>query len=109
MKKHKKAPQTLARTRGNDKRNRSPLKDTKEKTILKHFLKGESLNRFEAEQLGDHCLHSTISHFINNCGLPFHKKLEKVKSRFGNTCVTRYWLDELGIKKAKRYLKKKSI
>jgi len=109
MKKYKKAPQTLARTRGNDKQNRSPLKDTKEKTILKHFIKGLSLNRFEAERLGDHCLHSTISHFINDCGMPFHKKREKVKTRFGKTCVIRYWLDDLGMEKAKAHLKEKAL
>lgn len=35
--------------------------NTKEMSILEELRTGRSLNRFEAERLGDHCLHSTIS------------------------------------------------
>jgi len=34
---------------------------SKTMSILAYFLAGATLNRFEAEPLGDHCLNSTIS------------------------------------------------
>jgi hypothetical protein len=39
--------------------------------ILTHLLAGESLNRFEAERLGDHCLNSTVAVLANRYGLLF--------------------------------------
>ncbi len=37
-----------------------PIQGSKEFTIIQHLLLGNSLHRFEAEALGDHCLPSTI-------------------------------------------------
>jgi hypothetical protein len=52
-----------------------------------------SLNRFEAERLGDHCLNSTISTLTNFHGLNFERVKEKVPNRFGGqTTVVRYRL-----------------
>lgn len=59
--------------------------------ILSLFLTGASLNRFEAEHLGDHCLNSTISALANRHGLTFQRKQEKVPNRWGKPCrVVRY-------------------
>jgi len=66
---------------------------TKISRVLGHLLKGSSLNRFEAERLGDHCLHSTISSLANGYGLKFQRQLERVPNHWGEPCtVTRYTL-----------------
>lgn len=63
--------------------------------ILSHFYAGESLNRFEAERIGDHCLNSTVSTLANRHGLAFHRQRESVPNRFGGrTSVNRYRLAE---------------
>tara|TARA_B110000263_G_C15040557_1_gene388361 strand:- start:99 stop:416 length:318 start_codon:yes stop_codon:yes gene_type:complete len=71
---------------------------TKKFSIIRHFLKGLSLNRFEAEGLGDHCLNSTISTLVNILGLEVPRKWEIVPNRFGGTTrVKRYWLNQSDI------------
>ena len=70
--------------------NDAPSKITR---ILGHLLFTGSLNRFEAERLGDHCLHSTISKLANGYGLLFERQLERVPNHWGQPCtVTRYSL-----------------
>lgn len=54
--------------------------------ILAHLLAGESLNRFEAERLGDHCLHSTISSLAHDYGLAFQRQPERVPNHWGLPC-----------------------
>lgn len=62
----------------------------KESTILATMRAGRSLNRFEAEPLGDHCLHSTIA-TLRGKGHLFHDQWEDVPTRFGKTVrVKRY-------------------
>ena len=62
----------------------------KETTILQTLVGGRSLNRFEAEPLGDHCLHSTIA-TLRGKGYLFHDQWEDVPTRFGKTVrVKRY-------------------
>jgi len=71
---------------------------TKKFNIIQHFLKGLSLNRFEAEELGDHCLHSTVSTMVNKLGLEIPRKWEVVPNRFGGTTrVKRYWFSKSDI------------
>ena len=61
--------------------------------VLEHMLYDGSLIRFEAERLGDHCLHSTISSLANGYGLKFQRQLERVPNHWGEPCtVTRYTL-----------------
>ena len=50
---------------------------TKLASILGHFSEGGSLNRFEAERLGDHCLNSTVSILANVHQLTFAKTLRR--------------------------------
>ncbi len=57
--------------------------------ILTIMREGQSLNRFEAERLGDHCLHSTIA-TLRGKGYLFYDKWEWVPTRFGETHVKRY-------------------
>ncbi|OQR35397.1 hypothetical protein BWR15_14730 [Pseudomonas sp. T] len=73
--------------------------------ILKHFVDGGSLNRFEAERLGDHTLNSTIASLSGQYGLLFIRTRETVKNRFGSkTPVTRYRLPEHEMKRAAKLL-----
>lgn len=61
--------------------------------VLAHLLNVGPLNRFEAERIGDHCLHSTISDLAKGYGLKFKRTPEKVPSHWGRACaVTRYAL-----------------
>lgn len=61
--------------------------------ILEHLLNTGPLNRFEAERIGDHCLHSTISALANGYGLSFTRTPEKVPNHWGQPCdVIRYAL-----------------
>ena len=78
---------------------------TKKFNIIQHFLKGLSLNRFEAEVLGDHCLHSTVSTLVNNLGLEISRKWEAVPNRFGGTTrVKSYWFSESDIAAIRKLL-----
>jgi hypothetical protein len=66
---------------------------SKEFTIIQHLLLGNSLHRFEAEALGDHCLHSTISIIARKYNLVIPRKWVKVSTRFNiTTQVKSYWL-----------------
>ena len=72
-----------------------PHKDTKYYKIVEHFMSGKSLNRFEAEKLGDHCLNSTVYSLCQDYGLQIPRKYEKVTNRFGGTSkVKRYWFSK---------------
>lgn len=64
---------------------------TKEHTILTALLSG-SLNRFEAERIGDHALNSTVS-VLRRKGHRIVHRREQVPTRFGKqTTVNRYWI-----------------
>lgn len=64
--------------------------NTKEMSILEALRTGRSLNRFEAERLGDHCLHSTIS-TLRSKGYSFYDEWERVPTRFNKEArVKRY-------------------
>lgn len=61
--------------------------------ILAHLLTGASLNRFEAERIGDHCLPSTVAVLANQYRLAIKRQSERVPNRWGMPCtVTRYSL-----------------
>ncbi|WP_137804030.1 hypothetical protein [Pseudomonas sp. G(2018)] len=61
--------------------------------ILIHMAMGASLNRFEAEDLGDHCLNTTISVLGKRFGLIIERHYERVPNRWGKPCrVKRYSL-----------------
>lgn len=61
--------------------------------ILTLLLSGMSLNRFEAERYGDHCLPSTISELCNCHSLIIVRHSERVPNRWGKPClVKRYRL-----------------
>lgn len=82
-----------------DKKNTAPkdgIQNTKEKFTTKqdkilNVFRTRSLNRFEAEPFGDHCLHSTVA-TLKRLGFLFVTKWEEVPTRFGKSCrVKRYY------------------
>lgn len=74
--------------------NDSKTAHHKEYGQLLRFIDGVSMNRFEAERLGDHCLHTTVSDLQRRYGIRFCRKRERVPTRFGKpVTVCRYWLD----------------
>lgn len=68
---------------------------TKLAAMLREFLKGRNLNRFEAEFHHDHCLHSTVSTLQNDYGILIARRGETVPCLRGRSTVrcVRYWLD----------------
>lgn len=61
--------------------------------VLAYLLNAGPLNRFEAERIGDHCLHSTISSLAHGYGLTFKRTPERVPNHWGMPCdVIRYSL-----------------
>lgn len=85
---------------------------TKIARILAHLLNGASINRFEAELIGDHCLPSTISDLVHDHGLSLNRIQERVPNRWGTPCnVTRYSLPADQYKPARAvlvYLRRKT-
>lgn len=78
---------------------------TKIGRVLAYLLQDRSLNRFEAERLGDHCLHSTISSLTHSYGLKFARQSERVPNHWGLPClVTRYSLPATEYKRARNVL-----
>lgn len=68
---------------------------TKLATILREFLRGRNMNRFEAEAHNDHCLHSTVSTLQNGYGIKIERMFETVPCLRGRRQVRckRYWLN----------------
>lgn len=95
-------PEEQSRPRKADSSTAAPTKIAR---ILAHQLAGASINRFEAEDLGDHCLNSTIAKLANDYGLEFQRHPEKVPNRWGKPCqVTRYSLPASEHDKARKVL-----
>lgn len=67
---------------------------TKIQAILRLFLNGKSLNRFEAEAHHDHCLHTSVS-TLQGHGVAIARHWESVPCLNGRARVRckRYWLD----------------
>lgn len=75
--------------------------NTKLGRILHALAAGKSLNRFQAEHLGDHCLHSTVSAIERRYGLRVDRREETVPGYAGHrTRVMRYQLDSENRKRA---------
>ena len=79
---------------GSGKSQRVQIKSGTQKYNILTFMRGgNSLNRFEAYEIGCSCLNSFISATSDSHGFEFPRKLEKVPNRFGSeTSVMRYWL-----------------
>ncbi|HMP09194.1 hypothetical protein [Hydrogenophaga sp.] len=84
-------PETTATT--SDVHPDDIAKTTKIATILGLFVKGRSLNRFDAEAHHDHCLNSTVA-ALQDWGLIVDREWERVPCLGGRSTVRckRYWL-----------------
>jgi hypothetical protein len=85
MKTDNKKPLVSGRTQGANKNT-----VTKNNTIMNELVT-RPLNRFQAEEIGDHCLPSTISSLKTLYGLEFPRRRINVPNRFGGeTSVMEY-------------------
>lgn len=74
--------------------------------ILAILISGRSLNRFEAERFGEHCLHTTISALANKYDLLFIRTPEAVPTNWGASCrVIRYQLAPSHLGRARTLLR----
>ncbi|MBX9905509.1 MAG: hypothetical protein K2Y31_14240 [Burkholderiales bacterium] len=72
--------------------------------ILGVFARGDTLNRFEAERIGDHALHSTVA-ALQGRGLILNRREETVPGFMGApTRVCRYWLAQESVERARELL-----
>lgn len=79
-------------------------KQTKIKRILSELTRGGSLHRFQAELIGDHCLHSTIAK-IEGYGIDVAREWITVPGFAGHsTRVCRYWINDENRERAARLL-----
>ena len=85
-----------------DSANNTMEKPGKLNRMLREFANGAQLHRFEAERLGDHCLHSTVSGLQARYGISFQRERVKGPNRFGSeTSVCRYWLSDDSLARAR--------
>ena len=67
---------------------------TKRARILAAFIEGRELTRFDAEQLGDHCLPSTVS-ALQAEGIRIDRKWIAMDGKHGHFRCCLYWLADL--------------
>ena len=60
--------------------------------VLKHLAEGHELTRFDAEQLGDHALNTTIS-VLSKKGLVITRRPLTLRGRFGDIHCLAYSLE----------------
>ncbi len=71
------------------------------KRMLSVFASGMRLNTFQAKELGDTCLHTTVSDLQARHNITFARQWEKIRNRFGTeTRVLRYWLEGVNLERA---------
>lgn len=94
----------------NSNTNPKIRKGTKEYAILSALASGRSLNRFQAMELHDTCLNSTIS-TLQGKGIRIHRIFEKVPCVHGvkKTDVCRYSLTPDQLPKARELLGREAI
>jgi len=72
-----------------------PRPGTKYFNILEHFRLGGTLNKFEAQSLGETCLSATIADMCNDFNLEVPRRTEKALNGAGyHSTVTRYWFSD---------------
>jgi hypothetical protein len=103
MKKATRSEEQSSQSHGQHITSKAPTKIAR---VLGYQVFSGSLNRFEAERdVGDHCLHSTISSLAHGYGLNFERQLERVPNHWGQPCdVTRYSLPTSEHQKARTVL-----
>jgi len=62
---------------------RYPSEDTKYYTILEHFRLHGTLNKLEAQSLGETCLSATVADMRNDFNLEITRTFEKAKNTIG--------------------------
>jgi len=71
--------------------------------VLRAFADGHRLTRFDAEELGDHCLPSTVAD-LQKLGVLIRRELVEREGRFGTFHCCVYWIDAADRQEARRLL-----
>jgi len=71
--------------------------------ILFALVEGRQLTRFDAELIGDHCLHTTVAS-LENRGIQILRDLEVIGGRFGASHCKRYRLAPESLERARELL-----
>lgn len=72
-----------------------PRPGTKYFNILEHFRLHGTLNKLEAQSLGETCLSATVADMCNDFGLEVPRRTEKTLNGAGYySTVTRYWFSD---------------
>lgn len=87
------ADTTEGLTTANETLNSTPALMPKWQRVLDEMERRPwGMNRFDAERIGDHCLHTTVA-YIQRFGVRVDRREEVVPCRFGTTRVMRYTLN----------------
>ena len=72
-----------------------PRPGSKYYRILEHFRLHGTLNKLEAQSLGETCLSATVADMCNDFGLEVPRRTEKALNGAGyHSTVTRYWFSD---------------
>ncbi|MDT8399840.1 MAG: hypothetical protein RQ899_14630 [Pseudomonadales bacterium] len=94
MEEKKAAPGKSSSNRSNSSNTNTRKARGKLESMMSRFLNGERIHRFQAEQMGDHVLPSSVATLQRKFGIQFRRVRVKVPNRFGGeTSVMEYWLD----------------
>lgn len=77
--------------------------NTKWRMILSYLADGNSLNRFQAEPLGCHCLHTTVAS-LQARGITIARESITLEGRFGEIHCKRYWIEPDERERARKLL-----
>jgi len=101
-------PRTLSKILDNEQRYRQFIKPLVKWQRILHLLAIASIRncpvtRFDAELVGDHCLHSTISDIQKYHGIRVERNYTKRPGQFGEIRCCEYWLKPSEIIKVQIY------
>lgn len=71
--------------------------------ILRAFIEGRRMTRFDAEGLGDHCLPSTVS-ALQARGVPIMREMVERQGQHGEFRCCVYWLTDADLRVALKLL-----
>jgi hypothetical protein len=84
------------------------LRAGKARRVLTALADGQRLDRFGAEQLGDHTLNTTVSTLRSRHGIHVQREVVKARNAYGPFWHCRYWLDEANRARALQLLAQRS-
>ncbi|MCP5359898.1 MAG: hypothetical protein R3E75_08215 [Steroidobacteraceae bacterium] len=85
------------------------LRPGKTRRVLAALVEGRRLDRFAAEELGDHTLNTTVSVLQIRHGIHVQREVVKARNAYGPFWHCRYWLDEVNAARARQLLAERHV